>query len=114
MQTRSHYRQLPEGNPLFDAGHEGGQFVFRLKYDDARDWAAAEAENSISGFENYVALYPEGKFVREAKEKLLELNDEAAWAIAREKDSVVAYQAYLEQFPKGLHDIEYQLPNKNH
>ncbi|MCB0589394.1 MAG: caspase family protein, partial [Phaeodactylibacter sp.] len=106
MQTRSHYRQLPEGNPLFDAGHEGGQFVFRLKYDDARDWAAAEAENSISGFENYVALYPEGKFVREAKEKLLELNDEAAWAIAREKDSVVAYQAYLEQFPKGLHDIE--------
>lgn len=106
MQTRSHYRQLPEGNPLFDVGHEGGQFVFRLKFDDARDWAAAEAENSIAAFENYLALYPAGKHMREAKEKLLELNDEAAWAVAVEKDSVVAYETYLEQFPKGRHDIE--------
>ncbi|MCB9264789.1 MAG: caspase family protein [Lewinellaceae bacterium] len=29
--TRAIYRQLPEGNPLFDAGHEGGQFVFHRK-----------------------------------------------------------------------------------
>jgi hypothetical protein len=29
--TRARYRQLPEGNPLFDTGHEGGQFVFHLK-----------------------------------------------------------------------------------
>lgn len=29
--TRAIYRQLPEGNPLFDAGHEGGQFIFHLK-----------------------------------------------------------------------------------
>lgn len=106
MQTRSHYRQLPEGNPLFDVGHEGGQFVFRLKFDDARDWAAAETEGTIAAYENYLALYPEGRNVREAKEKLLELNDEAAWAVAREKDTVAAYQAYLEQFPLGLHDIE--------
>ncbi|MCB0547625.1 MAG: caspase family protein [Phaeodactylibacter sp.] len=106
MQTRSHYRQLPEGNPLFDAGHDGGQFVFRLKFDDARDWAAAEAENSIAAYENYLALYPEGKNVREATEKLLELNDEAAWKLAVEKNTVAAYQTYLEKYPKGLHDIE--------
>lgn len=106
MQTRAHYRQLPEGNPLFDVGHEGGQFIFRLKFDDARDWAASEAENSIAAYENYLALYPEGKHVREAKEKLLELNDQAAWNMAMEKDSIASYQTYLELFPKGLHDIE--------
>ncbi len=106
MQTRAHYRQLPEGNPMFDVGHQGGQFIFRLKYDDARDWAAAEAENSIAAYENYLALYPAGKQVREAREKLLELNDEAAWAIAKEKDTVAAYESYLEKFAKGRHDIE--------
>ncbi|MCB0599191.1 MAG: caspase family protein [Lewinellaceae bacterium] len=106
MQTRAHYRQLPEGNPLFDVGHEGGQFIFRLKFDDARDWAAAEAENSVKAYENYLALYPEGQFVREAKQQLLDLNDEAAWSTALEKDTVLAYENYLEQFPKGRHDIE--------
>ncbi|MCB0555334.1 MAG: caspase family protein [Phaeodactylibacter sp.] len=106
MQTRAHYRQLPEGNPMFDVGHQGGQFIFRLKFDDARDWAAAEAENAIPAYENYLALYPEGQHMREAKEKLLELNDEASWKVALEKDSIVAYENYLEQFPKGRHDIE--------
>lgn len=29
--TRSNYEQLPEGNPLFGVGHDGGQYVFRLR-----------------------------------------------------------------------------------
>ncbi|MCB0571271.1 MAG: caspase family protein [Phaeodactylibacter sp.] len=106
MQTRAHYRQLPEGNPMFDVGHQGGQFIFRLKYDDARDWAAAETEHSIGAYENYLALYPEGKNVRQAQEALLELKDDEAWVISAEKGSMAAYEAYLEQFPKGRHDIE--------
>ncbi|MCB9052334.1 MAG: caspase family protein [Lewinellaceae bacterium] len=30
-QARRHYRYLPEGNPFFDVGHEGGQYIFRLE-----------------------------------------------------------------------------------
>lgn len=29
--TSSQYRQLPEGNPLFDVGHKGGQYIFCKK-----------------------------------------------------------------------------------
>lgn len=29
--TRANYHQLPEGNPLFDTGHAGGEYIFRLK-----------------------------------------------------------------------------------
>lgn len=29
--TSSKYRQLPEGNPIYDCGHEGGQFIFKDK-----------------------------------------------------------------------------------
>lgn len=39
-QTRANYRQLPEGNPLFDVGHKGGQYVFRTR-------AAATVEKMI-------------------------------------------------------------------
>ena len=29
--TAAQYRQLPEGRPIFDVGHEGGQYIFNLK-----------------------------------------------------------------------------------
>ena len=29
--TRANYEQMPEGSPLFGVGHEGGQYVFRIR-----------------------------------------------------------------------------------
>jgi uncharacterized protein (TIGR02145 family) len=106
MQTRAHYRQLPEGNPMFDVGHQGGQFVFRLKYDDARDWAEAKTANTDKAYENYLALYPAGEYAREAAQKLLELREEEAWKAAQAAHTLLSYDQYLEQFPKGRHSAE--------
>jgi uncharacterized protein (TIGR02145 family) len=106
MQTRAHYRQLPEGNPMFDVGHQGGQFIFRLKYDDERDWAGARAAGTVAVYENYLSLYPEGKYAREAALKLLELRDDEAWRLAQDTNTLLAYDQYLEQFPEGRHGAE--------
>lgn len=106
MQTRAHYRQLPEGNPMFDVGHQGGQFVFRLKFDDARDWTEAKAANTAKAYENYLALYPSGEYAREAGLKLLEMREAEAWQIAQATNTLLSFDQYLEQFPEGRHSAE--------
>ena len=46
--TRANYKQLPEGNPMYGVGHKGGQYIFRLKVDEAGDWVACMAEGTLA------------------------------------------------------------------
>lgn len=82
-QTRSNYRQLPEGNPLYGVGHMGGQYIFRRRADEADDWAAAKAAATLPAYRQYLENHPDGRHAVEAREAIAFLEEEVAWQKAK-------------------------------
>jgi uncharacterized protein (TIGR02145 family) len=99
--TRAQYRQLPEGNPLFDTGHKGGQFVFRLRAGEKEAWAACRKENTVAAYQSFLLLYPDSRHVEEAQKSLAFLKEEAAWQRAHQEKTLLAYNDYMTAYPNG-------------
>lgn len=59
----------------------------------------------ISSIEAFIAKYSDSKHVAEAKQQIVDINDNMAWGNASTKED---YQKYLVEFPKGLHKDEAQ------
>ena len=62
-------------------------------------WKAAESENTIESFQQYVAEFPDSKFTGEAEQRIEAL----AWQNAESLKSEDAYATYAEGFPSGAH-----------
>ena len=71
--------QTPRGEPLRIRGHHGGQFVFHLKKNESFDWAETKKEGTLAAFQSFTALYPNGKYLKEAQLKIKSLSAEALW-----------------------------------
>lgn len=105
--TAANYDQLPEGNPLSMVGHEGGQYVFRLKVnadqEDQKRWQQAKAENRIHSLRAYVSEFPKSKHHEEAKQLLAarEQADKAAWVAIKDQESLIKLYTYRDDFPDG-------------
>jgi formylglycine-generating enzyme required for sulfatase activity len=99
--TAANANQTPLGEPLQVEGHKSGQFVFRLKKDEKRDWAKAQNINTKTAYEQFVTLYPNDEFTKTATTKIEAINDEATWNYASRLNSVKAYARYEQRFPKG-------------
>lgn len=123
--------QKPIGRVLHNTGDKGGQFIFKPKWDDLRDWKDAEAKNSLQAYElylkvypdgkfkedalwaitdmtktslaynNYLSAYPDGKYVQEAEEKLKEVHIDQEWQLAKNNDSLESYRNYLDKYPNS-------------
>lgn len=105
-QTRANYEQLPEGNPLYGVGHKGGQYIFRLKANEAEDWARCRGADTLAAYQLYLEKYPEGKHLAEAKERLGFHQEEEAWQKAQQKNTVAAYYQYDRNFPNGRYTLQ--------
>jgi len=99
--TRSNYTQLPEGNPLFGVGHDGGQYVFRLVGSEANIWERCLAENSLAAFNAYLDRFPNGPHADEALQRIKELEEVKKWEWAGRIDQIYAYRSFLRSFPNG-------------
>jgi len=99
--TRSNYTQLPEGNPLFGVGHDGGQYVFRLAGSEANIWERCLAENSLAAFNAYLDRFPNGPHADEALQRIKELEEVKKWEWAGRIDQIYAYRSFLRSFPNG-------------
>ena len=90
--TNSHAEmyQTPQAEPLQIRGHEGGEFVFLPRRDEAQDWKMARATDSRESYSIYLSSYPQGSYA-----------EEAHWQMACIKDTPSSYRAYLEQFGQG-------------
>jgi outer membrane protein assembly factor BamD (BamD/ComL family) len=99
--VRFNYEQHAELSPLFGAGHDGGQFVFRKLRQELPDWTAACAKNTAAAYEAFLLKYPTSQFLAEAEKKITALKDAAAWQKALQRNSETAYLDYLQQFPSG-------------
>ncbi|MEM6965111.1 MAG: SUMF1/EgtB/PvdO family nonheme iron enzyme [Bacteroidota bacterium] len=93
--------QTPIGEPLTIPGHQGGQFIFRLKKDEVRDWADTQKANDIKAYATFVALYPDGKHYEEAASKLMFLKEEKLWQEVKDKNTIKGYIIYKNKYPSG-------------
>ena len=99
--TRANYTQLPEGNPLFGVGHDGGQYVFRLVGSEANIWERCRAEHSLAAFNVYLDRFPNGPHADEALQGIKGLEEENKWEWADRIDQIYAYRSFLRSFPNG-------------
>ena len=80
----------------------------RAQADDAA-YAAAAAQDTPEGYEEYLRTYPTGRHAARARQRPEERQaqaDEAAYAEAQRVDTVEAYGAYLAAYPAGGHAQE--------
>jgi hypothetical protein len=84
--------QSPIGEPLKVDGHKNGQFVFHLKKDEGRDWAAAMASDTAEDYQRFLTMYPAGVHA-----------EEALWQLAQKTDDISSHVAYLDAFPRGAY-----------
>ncbi len=83
-------RQTPIGQPLQDVGHQGGQFIFHPKEDEAADWKTTIAEGTGEAYRKFYAKWPYGKFA-----------EQACWLLAKQVDNTAEYKQYLDRFSEG-------------
>jgi hypothetical protein len=98
---------------------------------EERQWIRATEADDISGYSDYLRLYPKGRFAANAKAALDRLkpkpaappapvlagpagtgteagkrpdpNEEIAWSTARHMDRPTVYESFLNRYPGGMH-----------
>ncbi len=83
----------------------------RAREDDMA-WEAARAAGSLAGLDGYIAAWPGGSHVGEARDlrqKLqYQLNDTAAFEAAAKQHTIAAYRSYIGDFSDGRHVVAAQ------
>ncbi len=100
--------QTPRGEPLKVKGHEGGQFYFHLKYDENADWTAVLHKNTVSDFQKFIKNYPLSIKVKEAENRINNLEKEAAeqahnalWERTKRTNTADAYLEFWQKNPNS-------------
>ncbi len=110
--TRSGYElylaEYPTGKYAADAKNRIDKFkqgeLLHLKEIERTKWREAQSLDRKDAYNAYIAAYPNGEFVADARSgiKTLENKEERAkWNAAQSLDSKDAYQSYLSAYPNG-------------
>lgn len=90
------------------------QEVIKYKKDD-ETWTLASRRGTREDIEHYLSLYPDGRHIRAANNRLSKIEeeekaqiaaDEAAWKTTLASKTESAYRYYLTHFPSGIHIVE--------
>ena len=67
-----------------------------------KDWESATSEDTISAYEQFLEVHPEGQYTEEARSRLESLKrEEHLWQKAESQNTVFAIDKYLETYPQG-------------
>ena len=77
-----------------DAGDSVASGVDAQVLEDDR-WRMVYNLNTLEAYTSYIADFPEGKYVEEARREVMMREDNTLWQKALEEDSAEAYQEYL-------------------
>jgi len=102
----SNAEQTPRGEPLKVKGHQGGQFYFHPKRDEAEVWGSVLRKNTKEAFEHYISLFPVGKHLAEAKAIIHELEEEAVWQAALKHKTQTSLSNYIKAYAHGKYYVE--------
>ena len=69
---------------------------------DDEAWVQALEKDTLEGYREYLALFPNGKHADEAQAEI-DRYDNRAWANAEQRNTIAGYEDYLEAWPEGLH-----------
>ncbi|MCC7219964.1 MAG: hypothetical protein IT490_04475 [Candidatus Contendobacter sp.] len=84
-------------------GRRSGQAQQKLaELADDQLFAAAQKENTLTAYRDYLKRFPHGQHLSEVNEMLIR-QDDRAFQNAQAFNTVLAYQDYLRQFPQGRH-----------
>ena len=95
--------ELP--NPTVDLPVTNEQAVEKelvKKSSDDEAWVKALEKDTLEGYREYLALFPQGKHQEEAQAEIDDY-DNKAWNIAEQRQTIAGYEDYLEAWPEGLH-----------
>jgi len=73
------------------------------KSSDDEAWVTALEKDTLEGYREYLALFPEGKHKDDAQ-AAINAYDNKAWSIAEQRDTISGYEDYLEAWPEGLNE----------
>ena len=104
--TAANAVQTPLGEPLQVKGHKNGQFVFRLKKDEIRDWAKANKVGTVAAIQQFLVIYPDGQFAEAAKNEIKNIKAEKAWLRTKNSTRSVDFARYKKQFPNSKYFAE--------
>ena len=94
-------RQTPVFKPLDVKGDDSGQYVFRIKADEAREWTICQKADSIAAYQAFIAKYPDSPHAPGARSILEVLQEEEAWQVAKAAKSMRALIDFERQFPES-------------
>ncbi len=69
---------------------------------DEEAWVRALEKDTLEGYREYLAEFPNGKYKDKAQEQI-DAYDNRAWEQAERRNTIAAYEDYLEAWPEGLH-----------
>lgn len=72
---------------------------------DDEAWVKALEIDTVKGYRDYLAAFPNGRHKEDAIRLINEFDNEA-WATAQERDTIQGYEDYIEAWPEGLHVAE--------
>ena len=102
--------QTPSGGPVRTWGDSQGQFIFRPKKNEPKDWKFAQENPTVEVLDKFLAKYPEGQYRDEAQRLKSSVEDDLAWEKAQSINTAYSYDDYLDSFPEGRHvDEAYEL-----
>lgn len=68
-----------------------------------KDWASANTENTVSGYQAFLDKHAGDQHAGEARTRIAALQDDSDWMTAQTGRSLDGYQQYLRVEPKGTH-----------
>ena len=72
---------------------------------DDEAWVRALEKDTLEGYREYLALFPNGRHAEDAQAEI-DKYDEEAWQVALQRNTIAGYEDYLEAWPEGLHASE--------
>ncbi len=72
------------------------------KSSDDEAWVRALEKDTLEGYREYLAAFPDGKHKDDAQAEI-NAYDNKSWATAEQRSTLAGYEDYLESWPEGLH-----------
>lgn len=98
---------IPESVPTIDQGPKE-EVVAEAEPEkpkrtsDDEAWVKALEKDTLEGYQEYLALFPNGKHAEDAQAEI-DRYDDNAWANAEQRNTIAGYEDYLEAWPEGRH-----------